>query len=91
MAEFADEHSTAEQRAINLICLAYGADSELFADLPALGGVPQYRVDICEEEFELVLYAFQTLIGPHIDQELAKKVYAKSWLPGITWDLSGNQ
>ncbi len=91
MEEYADEHSTAEQRAINLICLAYGADPELFSDLPALGGLPQYRVDICEEEFELISYAYQTLIGPHIDQELAKKVYAKNWLPGITWDLSGKQ
>ena len=91
MEEYADEHSTAEQRAINLICLAYGSDPELFADLPAVGGLPQYRVDICEEEFELISFAFQKLIGPHIDQELAKKVYAQRWLPGITVDLSGEQ
>ena len=81
MEEYADEHSTAEQRAINLICMAYGADPELFADLPVLGGVPQYRVDICEEEFELISFAYQQLIAPHIDQELAKIVYAKNWLP----------
>ena len=91
MEEYADEHSTAEQRAINLICLAYGSDPELFADLPALGGLPQYRVDICEEEFELISFAYQKLIGPHIDQELAKKVYEQRWLPGITVDLSGEQ
>jgi len=91
MEEYADEHSTAEQRAINLICLAYGSDPELFADLPALGGLPQYRVDICEEEFELITYAYQHLIGPHIDQELAKKVYAQRWLPEIIVELSGKQ
>ena len=91
MEEYADEHSTAEQRAINLICLAYGSDPELFADLPAVGGLPQYRVDICEEEFELISFAYQKLIGPHIDQELAKKVYEQRWLPGITVDLSGEQ
>jgi hypothetical protein len=91
MEEYADEHSTSEQRAINLICLAYGADPELFADLPALGGLPQYRVDICEEEFSLISFAFQKLIAPHMDQELAKKVYAKNWLPGITWDLPDKQ
>ena len=89
MEEFADEHSTSEQRVINLICLAYGADSELFADLPALGGLPQYRVDICEEEYELFTYAYQKLIDPYVDPELAKKVYGRSWLPEITWEISG--
>ena len=81
MEEFADEHSTPEQRAINLICMAYGADPELFKDITILGGVPQYRVDICEEEYELLSFAYQTLIGPHIDPDLAEKVFDRSWLP----------
>jgi len=84
MEEFADEHSTSEQRAINLICIAYGADPELFGDLPGLAGVPQERVDICEEEYELISFAYETLIGPHIDPELAKKVFDRSWLPEKT-------
>jgi hypothetical protein len=52
MKEYADEHSTAEQRTINLICLAYGADPELFGDLPALAGVPQYRIDMSRGDIE---------------------------------------
>ena len=84
MEEFADEHSTSEQRAFNLLCIAYGADPELFEDIPALGGLPQGRVDICEEEYELISFAYQTLIGPHIDPELAKKVFDRSWLPEKT-------
>ena len=84
MEEYADEHSTAEQRAINLVCLAYGSDPKLFRDLPALAGLPQYRVDICEEEYELISMAYQALIGPHIDPELAKEVYGKNWLPEKT-------
>jgi hypothetical protein len=84
MEEYADEHSTSEQRVINLICIAYGADPELFGDLPALAGIPQYRVDICEEEYELISFAYETLIGPHIDPELAKKVFDRSWLPEKT-------
>ena len=91
MQEYADEHSTSEQRLINLTCLAYGSDPVLFADLPAAVGAPQYRVDICEEEYELYTYAYQALIGPLVDQELAEKVYARSWLPGETWDLPGNR
>jgi len=81
MQEYADEHSTSEQRAINLACQAYGADPKLFSDLPALAKVPQYRVDICEEEYEIISHAYQTLIVPHIDLQLANKVFKRNWLP----------
>ena len=84
MEEFAGEHSTSEQRAFNLLCIAYGADPELFEDITTLWGLPQYRVDICEEEYELISLAYQTLIGPHIDPDLAEKVFDRSWLPEKT-------
>jgi hypothetical protein len=84
MAEFADEHSTTEQRRFNLLCMAYGADPELFEDVAAWGGLPQERVDICEEEFELIALAYYTLIGPHIDPDLAEKVFDRTWLPEET-------
>lgn len=84
MAEFADEHSTSEQRRFNLLCMAYGADPELFEDVAAWGGLPEERADICEEEFELIAHAYQTLIGPHIDPDLSKKVFDRTWLPEKT-------
>jgi hypothetical protein len=84
MEEFAGEHSTPEQRAFNLLCIAYGADPELFEDITTLWGLPQYRVDICGEEYELISLAYQTLIGPHIDPDLAEKVFDRSWLPEKT-------
>ena len=84
MEEYADEHSTTEQRRFNLLCMAYGADPELFKDVVVWGGLPQYRVDICEEEFELIALAYNALIGPHIDPDLAEKVFDKSWLPEET-------
>lgn len=84
MAEFADEHSTAEQRRFNLLCMAYGADAALFKDVASWGGLPNERADICREEFELIALAYNTLIGPHIDPELAKEVYDRSWLPERT-------
>jgi hypothetical protein len=49
-----------------------------------LGGLPEERADICEEEFELIAHAYQTLIGPHIDPDLAKKVFDINWLPEKT-------
>jgi hypothetical protein len=91
MEEFADEHSTSEQRAFNLLCIAYGADPELFEDISTLGGLPQDRVDICEEEYELISFAYQTLIGPHIDPELAKKVFDRTWLPEKTSRMLNRQ
>jgi hypothetical protein len=91
MEEFADEHSTSEQRVINLSCLAYGADPKLFKDVIKRVGVPQFRIDICEEEYELISLAFQELIAPHIDPELAKKVYVRSWLPDGNFKLPENQ
>ena len=84
MEEFADEHSTSEQRAINLSCMAYGKDPELFEDVIALVGMPQDRVDICEEEYELYSRAYEKLITPHVDPELAQKVSERSWLPEAT-------
>jgi hypothetical protein len=79
--DLAGEHSTPEQRAFNLLCMAYGADPESFEDIAILGGLPQYRMDICEEEYELITLAYEALIGPHVDPALAEKVFDRSWLP----------
>ena len=84
MEEFAGEHSTPEQRAFNLICMAYGVDPETFGDITTLGGLPRNRAENCKEEFELISLAFQQLIGPHIDPDLAEKVFDRSWLPEKT-------
>ena len=81
LAEFADEHGTAEQRRFNLLCMAYGADPELFEDLVAWGELPEERAEICEEEFEHITWAYETLIGPYVDKKIAEKVYKKTWLP----------
>ena len=80
-ADFAGEHGTPEQRAFNLLCMAYGADPELFEEAATRGGLPQQRAEFCEEEYELISLAYEALIGPHIDPDLAKKVYDRSWLP----------
>ncbi len=84
MADFADEHSTSEQRAFNLLCMAYGADPELFEDVIILGGLTQERADNCGEEYELISLAYEALIGPHIDPDLAERVFEKRLLPEKT-------
>lgn len=80
LEEFADEHSATEVRRFNLLCMAYGANPEVFADVVVLGELPEFRVEICEEEFELIALAYEALISPHVDQVMAKKVFDKSWL-----------
>jgi hypothetical protein len=77
---FADEHGTPAQRFYNVLCIAYGADAKLFADLVEKGYLPNNRADLCEEEYEQVAKAFRRLIGPHVDRRLAKRLHHTSWL-----------
>src|SRR6516225_3339083 len=42
---FADVHSTFAERYFNLLCLAYGADAELFKDVVANGSLPKERAE----------------------------------------------
>jgi len=84
LKEFAGEHGTPAQRAFNLLCMAYGADPKLFGDFVTKGYLPKKRADVCEDEYQQVAYAFETLIGRHIDRTLAKRILDRSWLPEIT-------
>jgi len=78
--DFAGEHSVPEQRAYNLLCMAYGADPKLFADVVKSGQLPRERADQCEDEYDQVGHAYDTLVGPHIDRALEKKILKRSWL-----------
>ena len=82
--EFSNEHGTPAQRFYNVLCVAYGADAQLFGDLVAKGYLPKERAEGCEGEYKQVAFAFQSLIGPHIDPKRAREVFGKSWLPEPT-------
>ena len=77
---FADEHGLPAQRFYNVLCMAYGADPKLFADLVDKGYLPRERAERCADEYEQVVKALNKLIGPYIDQTRAKQVRAKQWL-----------
>jgi hypothetical protein len=79
--QYADEHGTPAQRLYNLLCIAYGADAQLFAEFVQKGYLPKERAEGCAEEYRQVVYAFETLIGPHIDQSLAEGVMKDGLLP----------
>src|SRR3954451_25356137 len=73
---FADEHGLPAQRFYNVLCIAYGADAKLFADLVEKGYLPKERAEGCEFEYEQIGRAMTKLIRPYIDQKLAKRVRA---------------
>ena len=80
---FADEHGTPAQRFFNLLCTAYGSDPKLFADVVEKGFLPEVRAAGCKREYAALSHAFATLIGPHIDTKLARKL-PKRWLSPVT-------
>jgi hypothetical protein len=84
MTRFANAHGTPAQRMYNLLCIAYGADARLFADVVEKGYLPKDRAEDCEDEYGQVGRAFTRLIGPHIDRARAKRVLDAKWLPAAT-------
>lgn len=76
----AETHSLPAQRAYNLMCMAYGANPGLFGDLVSKARLPDHRKEFCIEEYEQVQQAYHDLIRPHVDPELEKEVFDKSWL-----------
>jgi hypothetical protein len=79
--EFSAIHSTPHQRFFNLLCMAYGANQEMFGDLVEKGHLPEERAEDCKSEFQQAAHAFNILIRPHMDESLAKEVFGKSWMP----------
>jgi hypothetical protein len=80
MTQFANVHGTPAQRLYNVLCIAYGADKQLFGDVVEKGWLPKERAEDCEDEYKQIAYAYEKMIGPHVDRGRAKKVFDKSWL-----------
>jgi Putative metallopeptidase len=79
LSHYADVHSLDAQRFYNVLCLAYGADPKLFADMVEQKYLPRERAEGCADEYRQVAYAVQTLLSPHVNKTRAKKVRAKQW------------
>jgi putative metallopeptidase DUF4344 len=88
LEKFASVHGLPEQRVFNGLCLAYGADPVLFADVVESGFLPKMRADHCEHEYETFRYAFRREILPHIDRRMAKAVLDATWFPEPRWPSS---
>jgi hypothetical protein len=80
-ADYASVHGLPAQRFINVLCIAYGAQPQLFADYVKQGFLPVTRIGYCRWEYQQILNAFRTLIAPHVDPVLQEKVRGREWLP----------
>jgi hypothetical protein len=81
MAGFASNHGQPEERFYELMCMAYGADPVLFADLTQDGWLPPSRAPSCKYEYRTLTYAFRKEIRPHLDLPMARQVLDTTWLP----------
>jgi hypothetical protein len=77
---FADVHGAPMQRLSNLICIAYGADKDMFGDLVGSGYLPKERAPNCRVEYGELEFAFQKLIYPYLDKQALEKVLSQSWV-----------
>ena len=84
LAAFSNTHSPPPVRFYNMLCLAYGADRVLFADVVTNGYLPAERANACRKEYGEVAFAFKTLLGPHLDKAIARQVMQSNWLPEET-------
>ncbi|HBL24869.1 MAG TPA: hypothetical protein DDZ40_12245 [Deltaproteobacteria bacterium] len=80
LERFADVHGLSAQRLYNILCLAYGADQKLFADVVEKGYLPKSRAEGCADEYKQIYYAVEKLIYPNIDEAVRKKVQPKKLL-----------
>ena len=78
LAAFASDHGLPQERFYNLLCLAFGANKEEFAD--AQSYLPPTRSPKCWYEYQTLLRAFHKEISPHVDQEMARRVLDTDWL-----------
>lgn len=83
LAAFSDVHAPPAQRYFNILCLAYGANEDLFADVVARGYLPKTRAKNCKREYDHVAFAFRELVTPHLDQQLARQILDRDWLPEV--------
>jgi hypothetical protein len=79
LGEFSSNHGTSEQRFYNLLCMAYGSDSTLFASLVENKYLPETRAKSCSYEYKVLAFAVMREIRPHVDLQMADAVFNKTW------------
>ena len=81
LAAFASDHGLPQERFYNLVCLAFGANSQEFADFASF--LPPTRSPNCLHEYQTLVRAFRQEIRPHLDMEQARLVLDTDWLEQV--------
>jgi len=81
LAAFASDHGLPQERYYNLLCLAVGAQPEVFRDLEPY--LPSTRTPRCASEYQRLAHAFRKVIDPHVDPEIARRVLDTNWLESL--------
>jgi hypothetical protein len=88
---FSDVHGYPLQRAYNYLCMAYGANPDVFQYFVDDGLLPKERAVNCPREFKQIFHAFAQTIYPHIDLEKMKVVQSTQWLRPEGEEVPGSQ
>jgi hypothetical protein len=78
----ANVHGLSGQRFYNTLCMAYGAEPDVFNDLIATKLLPEDRAEGCADEYRQVAFAIQTLMSRYIDISARDKLLVKDWAGG---------
>jgi len=81
LAAFATDHGLPQERFYNLVCLAFGANRQEFADFA--GFLPPTRGPNCAHEYQTLVRSFRQEIRPHLDMEQARVVLDTDWLEQV--------
>jgi hypothetical protein len=76
--DFADPHSTSQERFLNFLCIGYGGEPEIFKDLAARF-LAKSRAAGCAAEYRQIERAFAKTILPSIDTALMQQVRSTKW------------
>ena len=75
--DLADVHSLSSQRFFNLLCMAYGADADMFGFVVEKGYLPQDRARGCKHEYDRFALSVGEVFKVDIDQERLERIRAR--------------
>jgi putative metallopeptidase DUF4344 len=87
--DLADVRGVMAQRYYTTLCIAVGGDSRTFGSFvaenrsdkaAAAGDLPPSRARGCREEYEVLSSGFQSVMTPHLDQALVRRVRSITWI-----------
>jgi hypothetical protein len=80
LTAFSSNHGQPEERFFNMQCMAYGSDAKRYAGLVEKGFLPQSRAKDCKYEYDVLKFAMDKEVLPHLDMVIAAEVLSMDWL-----------